>query len=511
ILYFTVVFHMNNYDKFLSHILKCKDKFINKINKKNRLVFIITHHDADGISAGSIVSLCLKRQGIPFQTRVINQISEKYLGTVILDSRNQDDKFYIFTDFGSGQLKFILENFDPSRVMILDHHEIEELDNGDTGDLIHVNPWMFDIDGATEISASGVAYLFAKSLDSNNTNLAPLAIIGSLGDMQDQGNMSSLLGLNRTILDDGIKLGLVSESVDLRFFGRFKRPIHLALSYTTDPFIPGLSGDESACVKFLQKIKIPLKKGQNGEPRTISDLSKDEKSKLVSSIIEWSLKYGIDSDSVKNLIGNIYLLEKEDPLNNLKDVREFASLLNSCGRLGFGGIGVSIAMGDRNDTFLEGQQIIQEYRKKLSNYIEWVQTTGAIKKMENIQVIEGRDYIEDTMIGTLTSILMSSKNVSKEFPLIGWSQLKDDPAMVKISSRGFSELVKKGLDLGKAIKKTLENMNLDFNGGGHAPAAGTELPKQKLDKFLRLMSKYVSLQLNSKEFPKKDKGSDLIW
>lgn len=502
---------MSNADKFLAHVMKSKDMFLKKIEKKNRLVFIITHHDADGISAGSIMALCLKRREIPFQIRVIKQISEKYLGAIIEDSEKNQDTFYVFTDFGSGQLKFITGSFDASRVMILDHHEIEEVDGQISADLIHVNPWLFDIDGSIEISASGVAYLFAKSLDPANSDLAPLAVIGSLGDMQDQGKMSSLTGLNRDILEDGMKRSLVSECVDLRFFGRYKRPIHLALSYTTDPFIPGLSGDESACVKFLKKIKIPLKKDPTGEPRTISDLTKEEKSKLVSSIIEWSLKYGISSDLTKNLIGNIYLLEQEDPATNLKDIREFASLLNSCGRLGFGGIGLSIAMGDRNDTFLEGQQVIQEYRKKLSNYIEWVQSADAIKRVENIQVIEGRDYVEDTMIGTLASILMSSNHISKDTPLIAWSELKDDPSVVKISARGNSELVKKGLDLGKAIKKTLEIMNLDLNGGGHAPAAGTELPKQKLDRFLRLISKEISLQLNSKEFSKKDKGSDFIW
>jgi RecJ-like exonuclease len=260
--------------------------------------------------------------------------------------------------------------------------------------------------------------------------------------------------------------------------------------------LPGLSGDEGACVKFLQRLKIPLKSPGSGKPRTVSDLTKDEKSTLISAIIENSLKHGMNPNKVKGLIGNVYVLEQEDPATNLKDLREFASMLNSCGRQDAGGVGLAIAMGDRGEIFQEGQQLINEYRKKLSHYIEWVQAQGPIKKRDSLQIIEGGDYIDDAMIGTIVSILMSSKNVTKDLPIIGWAKIKSDPSVIKISARGFQELVDKGLNLGAAIKETVKELDIDTPGGGHAPAAGAEIPEAKLDRFIKGLGKHVAAQLH---------------
>ncbi|MBN2150640.1 MAG: DHH family phosphoesterase [Candidatus Lokiarchaeota archaeon] len=494
-----------DYNGFLEHIGKVKDQFLKKLEHEKATVFLVTHHDADGISAGAILSMALRRQSIPFQARVVKQISAKYIGDIAAAGSREgkalsaeetaDQKFFVFTDFGSGQLEFLSRNLRRDRVLIIDHHEIEDVkEKAILSEMLHVNPWLFGINGSSEISGAGVAYLFARAMDPENQALASLAIAGALGDMQDKGDKTSLAGMNRIIVDDAKNLGLVSEAVDIRLFGRYSRPIHLALSFTTDPFIPGLSGDEAACATFVQRLKIPMT--HTGEkPRTVSDLTKEEKSQLVSALIEWSLKHGMTANVIKNLLGTIYTLENEDPSTNLKDLREFASVLNSCGRLGFGGIGLAIAMGDRKEIFVEGQHVISEYRKRIANYMDWVLTTGAIKKRDGLQVLDGGTYIDDAMIGTIVSMLLTSRHVSTDTPVIGWAYIKDDPEGVKISARAVQDLVFKGLNLGVAIRDVLKETDIDSPGGGHAPAAGVEIPKGKLDKFLKALGRKVAGQL----------------
>jgi single-stranded-DNA-specific exonuclease len=499
-----------DYDGFLDYIGKVKDQFMKKLEHEKATVFLVTHHDADGISACAILSMALRRQGIPFQARVVKQISAKYIGDITACGHGEskgkalpgDDvdgqKFFVFTDFGSGQLGFLAKNVKRDRVLILDHHEIEDVkEKAILSDMLHVNPWLFGINGSAEISGAGVAYLFTRAMNPENKVLASMAITGALGDMQDKGDKTSLTGMNRIIVEDAKNLGLVSESVDLKVFGRYSRPIHLALSFTTDPFIPGLSGDETACATFVQRLKIAVNHAGIEKPRTISDLTKEEKTRLVSALIEWSLKHGMAANTIKNLLGTIYTLNNEDPKNNLKDLREFASVLNSCGRLGFGGIGLAIAMGDRKDNFAEGQYAISEYRKRIANYMDWVKTTGAIKKRDGLQVLEGAAYIDDAMIGVILSMLLSSRDVSTDSPVIGWAYLKDDPETVKVSARAVHDLVEKGLNLGSAIRDVLKELDIDSPGGGHAPAAGVEIPKGKLDKFLKSIGRKVIVQLQS--------------
>ncbi|MHA1371174.1 MAG: DHHA1 domain-containing protein [Promethearchaeota archaeon] len=488
---------MNKYVSFLEEIGKIKGQFVEIIKSRKPVVNIITHHDADGISAGAIASITMKRENIPFQTRVVKQLAPKYIEDFISRPANHDF-FYIFTDLGSGQLSIINKYFNLKNILILDHHELDPSFKYNDGEIkiLQANPWLYDIDGSIEISGAGVTYLFAKALNEKNRDLSYLGIVGAIGDIQETGKNSSLVGLNRTILQDAKDLGLISEKIDIKIYGRFK-PLHLALSNMTFPYLPGLSGDEGACVKFLQKIGIPLSKNGTDQPRTLSDLSKEEKSRLVSAIIEHSFRYGIKSLRMEDLIGNIYLLKKETRANNLRDIREFVATLNSCGRLGFGSIGICIAMGDRGELYLEAQELINDYRKKLANYIEWIKTSNALKKTDTgLQVIEGGSFIDDAMIGTLTSILLSSKNVDKDMPIIGWARLKDDLNTVKISARGSKNLVKKGLNLGAAIRDALQELSIESQGGGHAPAAGAELPFNKLDDFLKVMGRIILKQLN---------------
>ena len=500
-----------DYDGFLGYITTVKDQFLKKLEHEKSMVFIITHHDADGISAGSVMASALQRQQIPFQARVVKQISSKYIGDIIERPRaemsgnetpDQDnerpEKFFVFTDFGSGQLDFLARNIDRSRVLILDHHEIEAVkDEALLSGMLHVNPWLFGINGSEEISGAGVAYLFAKAINPDNKDLAPLAITGALGDMQDKGDKTSLAGLNRVIVEDAKNMGLISETLDLKVFGRYSRPIHLALSFTMDPFLPGLSGDETACANFVQRLQIPVKQPGTEKSRTIADMTADEKSRFVSALIEWSMQHGLSAATIKGLVGNIYVLENEDPSTNLKDLREFASMLNSCGRQGFGGIGIAIAMGDRKEIFAEGQHVIGEYRKKIANYMDWIHMTNAIKKRDNLQVLEGAAYIDDAMIGTLVSMLLNSRAIGTDSPVVGWTEIKDDPDAVKISARAVQSLVDRGLNLGTAIRDTLKELDIDSPGGGHAPAAGVEIPKAKLDKFLRALGKRTAMQLQS--------------
>ena len=46
---------------------------------------------------------------------------------------------------------------------------------------VQVNPHLFGIDGATDVSGSGVAYFAAKAVNPANVDLAPIALVGALG------------------------------------------------------------------------------------------------------------------------------------------------------------------------------------------------------------------------------------------------------------------------------------------------------------------------------------------
>ncbi|MEM3587190.1 MAG: DHH family phosphoesterase [Candidatus Jordarchaeaceae archaeon] len=475
--------------KYLELYEECKkaSERIVEAAEKGLFFRVTSHIDADGIAAAGIISSLLLRLGARFHLRLIQQLREENLREI----KEPKDSIFIFTDLGSGQIGIIEKSFQPDSVIIIDHHPPEKETT-----ILQANPHLCNIDGATEISGAGVAYLVAKSVDEANMDFAPLAVVGALGDRQDKGEQHRLSELNSEIVKDGIKKGVLEETTGIRLFGRETRPIAMALEYTTDPFIPGLSGNHGACLKFLtEKVKIPLK--NNGNWRTISDLSQDEKTKLVSELIQYMLGPGeMSPEEAQSIVGFIYTLPKEEKQTPLRDAREYASLLNACGRMRKPGLGVAICLGDRSEALKEVETIATDYREKLAGYMDWLTKPGVIIQTEYLQSFHGGKFIDDRIIGTIASIAISSGIIPQDKPIIAFAESED--GMVKVSARATDYHIQQGIDLGAALRSAIKEISPEATAGGHNIAAGAHIPIGTESKLLQALDKKIRDQLVKK-------------
>ncbi|MHA1410156.1 MAG: DHH family phosphoesterase [Candidatus Odinarchaeia archaeon] len=461
-------------------------KVLKETIDKGKVIKIFSHIDADGLSAAGIIGKALARENCPFQIRIFKQLKLENIKEIAKDN---SDECYIFCDFGSGQIKNLEQYLgDDNKFFIFDHHEAEK------DYPLQLNPHIYGLNGSLDISGAGTTYIIAKALNQENRDLSALALIGAVGDIQDIGPQRSFIGLNKeVILKDSIESGVIENTKDIILFGAETRPLHLSLKYTTDPYIPGLSGNEENCINFLKSLDIELTKENNW--RTLSDLSREEKVKLYSGLVTYMLQQGVDSEKAQELIGNKYILLKEEKRTFLRDIREFASILNACGRNGYPGLGVAICLGDRDSALKKAQQVLNDYRQKISNYLTWLSEPGRIKEMKKIKVIHGEDVIEEKMIGTIASILSRSNTIGADKALICYAYT-DEGDRVKVSARGTHILVEKGLDLGKALKTVIQKMGLDnFEAGGHDIAAGAEIPIGSENTFSAYLDKVIEQQL----------------
>jgi len=228
-------------------------KVILETVKKDGFILVFSHLDADGVAAAGIMGKMLTRLDARFRIRVMQWVDDKIIGEVIADK----PQLVILTDFGSGYLDLLNEKIPNVKVVILDHHQTTS--KVVNPNFVQVNPHLFGIDGATDVSGSGVAYFAAKAVNAANIDLAPIALVGALGDMQDKYEQRSMRSLNEIIVNDGVSSGLLKVEKDLIFFGRETRPIYKMLATTTNPFIPGLSGQETEALNFVANLGIPLK------------------------------------------------------------------------------------------------------------------------------------------------------------------------------------------------------------------------------------------------------------
>jgi RecJ-like exonuclease len=371
----------------------------------------------------------------------------------------------------------------------LDHHPP---DGKATSKITQVNPHEFGIDGATKISAAGVAYLVARAVDEANKDLSALGIVGALGDMQDKNEARALAGLNQLVVNDAVSSGSASVNSDLVIYGRETRPVFRALAYTTSPYLPNLSGREDNCLMLLSQAGIPFKEGDRF--RTVADLSQEEKQKLLNSIISYLNSQNLPSNVVLDMVGTVYTLSRETPGSPTRDAREYSALLNACGRTANPSIGVSIGLGDRQAALTEANEIVTTYRKTLANYMEWLtKSPDAIQKFKVIWAIRGETQIQESMTGAFSSIISSAGNLTPDHAIVVVTKAKDGG--IKLSARAPSKLLQRGMNLGAALNTTAKKY--DGFGGGHNVAAGAHIKTDDPTPFLEELDQVLLSQLKS--------------
>jgi single-stranded-DNA-specific exonuclease len=445
------------------------------------LIHVFSHLDADGVAAGGIIGKALLRLDARFRIRITQWIEEKIFE--VLSDRPQ---LIVFSDLGSGYTDLLREKLADFKIVILDHHQVV---GKDSTNFVHVNPHLNGIDGARDISGAGVAYFVAKAIDEANVDSAPVAVVGALGDLQDKYDQRMLGGMNERIVEEAAQAGILTVEKDLIFFGRETRPIHRMLANTTTPFIPGISGEEGNSLAFLKSLNIEPRNGEKW--RALRDLSDDEKRRLCTALADYLLSKRLRFD-VGALIGHVYVLNREEPWTPLRDAREFAVLLNATGRMDRPSLGVTVCMGNRGPAFEEAVKVLEDYRRAINKYLGWVmEKPERMREMENIYVVYGENFINDKIVGAISSIL-SGGLPNPEKPLIAYANVEDQ-GLAKISARTVDAVVARGINLGDIMQTAAEKC--DGKGGGHNIAAGAQVPLDKINTFISIVNGLVGQRL----------------
>lgn len=459
---------------------------IKKHISKDSSIQVLSHLDADGLSAAGIIGTALTRLDGKFRIRIERWLDERVIEGLVADRL----ALVILCDLGGGDINLLSSRLKDRQLVILDHHQpVGEAEHN----FVHVNPHVFGIDGSKNLSSAGIAYFVAKAIDRANMDLAAVAVVGALGDLQDKYEQRRLGGPNALILEDAEAKGCLKAETDLMFFGRETRPIHKALACTTTPFIAGLSGEEDRSLAFLAGLGIMPKKGEKW--RALRDLSEDEKKKLFNALADYMVSRGLSGNRALGLRGNVYTLTHEEPWTPLRDAREFSVLLNATGRMDRPSLGIAICMGDRGTALEEANSLLQDYRRTITMYLNWLMepNMNRIEELDNIYVVRGEGVIDDKIIGAISSML--STNLAKpEKPIIAYSAMPKEN-LAKVSARAIELAVEKGLNLGEILRVAAERCS--GKGGGHNIAAGAQVPITELDSFIKLVNERVKEQLGT--------------
>lgn len=440
-------------------------------------IVVITHIDADGITSGSIVTKALIRKNAKCVLRTVSDMNPN----VIARLKEEGHEFYIICDLGAGFAAEIQKALGENH-LIIDHHQLPESEMENDRVL---NAWKYGIDGGKEVSAGGMAYMVASTLDSRNRDLSSLAVVAAVADRQDQGEKKSLIGLNTEVADVAKSLGLVSIDLDLMLIGRETRPVHESLAYTSFPYIDGLTWNADSCLSLLNMAGIKLK--DDGRWRVLAELSEDEKSKMLEAIAKFVSHASRSSDVIDDLVGYIYTLLREDKRSMLRDAREFSTILNACGRIRKAGVGVAICLGDRTSMLKQGESIVGEYRSALRNYISTIfSERWRLVDDGKTVLVNGEGLIAEDMLGAVSSLLSGSPSLYGRLLFI---RTKAEDGSYKFSSRKCLRC-ESNANLGLLMRECSSRFN--GNGGGHDAAAGARVAGDKVEEFIACIKENVA-------------------
>jgi hypothetical protein len=173
-------------------------KAVEAVSELRRLkpaqVFIVHHDDADGLSSAAVAKTTLEREGFQAQMFCL----EKVYPEVVEDLHKSRGRAILYSDIGSAHADLISDaNAGRNLTIILDHHH-NPPDIADAS-VFDLNLERFGFEGDTEFSGATCNYLFARTVNHVNVDLAYLALVGS------REIPRGMVGLNKTALDEAVK------------------------------------------------------------------------------------------------------------------------------------------------------------------------------------------------------------------------------------------------------------------------------------------------------------------
>jgi RecJ-like exonuclease len=434
-------------------------KLLKKHLGQDHVVRIISHNDADGISAAGVICNAIARENGKFHVTIVPRLKSEVLDKLYYEKY----EIFFFCDMGSAWTKRIGKL--KGEAIIADHHQTIDSTEEQDG-VIHINPHLFGLDGTRDVSGSGVTFLVARLM--NHFELAGLAMVGAFGDMQGNGEIT---GVNQTILQEGLNKGVIELKEGLKISFLNYEPLYKALSYTYQPPIPGISGDIDGSRGFLEKIGLST-------DIKFPDLSNEEKDLLKEALMQIN----------PEILGKNYMITALKP--PLKNIDDYSSIIDACGKNKKYGVGLSICLGDEDESLKEGMELLKKYHEIILKGISWIKKEGS-REMDHIQYIYTEDKDIKGFMGTLANISLDNGLINPDKPVLALSRM--DP-LIKVSGRTTLKITEKGVNLGQALEQAANSYG--GAGGGHTVAAGAVVPRNNQDNFLNLVDDIVKSQIS---------------
>ncbi len=380
-------------------------------------VEVYSHHDADGIAAAAILTVALRRADIAFRLRFLPHLKKDDI---------ERPEMSVLCDLGASVPDF------PDSIVIIDHHVPY------AAVPFHINPRLEGIDGETELSAAGCAYLVANALG-DNRDLAGLVMVGIIGDSQ------KLSGMNQKIIGDAVGNNLITVGRGVLLPGRTtKEQIESAVL----PYLGNLSGDGETAEKIASLCM-----------NTASDEAYT--AMLLSEII---VRSDASYHDLMSMYGESWKLLREA----VQDAYAMTAVIDACGKSGRPDLGYAVAAGDMAQADTAWETALA-FRRNI------------IASAAAAEAVAPNVWMTDSVVTASDVADMFAR--SKQEPVV---VLARGATYLKVSARAPADST---VDFEQLMKTSAEKFG--GAGGGHKTRAGGELPLACESEFIAAVQEFL--------------------
>ena len=427
------------------------EKLLNEINNR---IHIVSHFDADGITSAAILSKTFERYGVQFSTKIIKNLTKKEID---LFPKN---KTIILLDLGSGSLGALEES--KNKIFIIDHHEINkdiELKN-----VIILNPKL--LNETEDLCSAELTYLVSEKISNDNKDLSAIAVLGMVGDVIEK--------IGR-IRNDIIKKADVRIKKGLLIYPS-TRPLDKSLEYNSRIFIPGVTGNSKGIAELLKEAGIE-KVGK--VYKSLIDLNEEEMRAITTAVM-----LRLPFKEASKHIGNLYTIKL---FNKIEDAREVSAMINACSRMDEAETALLLCLGN-SQARKKAERLYIKYKQQIISGLKCIENNENLNGREYV-IINAKNKIKDTLIGTLASIL-SFSSIYKEGTII--ITMAYNKEIIKVSARVV------GRNSSRNLKEFLDSIIKILGrgeSGGHKYAAGCNIFMDDEERFIELIQRYLEYEV----------------
>lgn len=376
-----------------NRLLTQGQKLLKDIEDKKE-IFILVNPSVDGIISSAILFISIFHNRGNTTVRCNQNINTLF---------EEDHDISILIGFDSSLYDKVQNKLDEKSFFFINNDpninlEIKEKDN-------FINPWIWNIDGDTEISISAIVYLVAKTFDRDISFESFLPVISAISKEQDVGKDRELLGINSEILETAESLDLVMQKKMLTIAEIETASLIDVLENNIAHYIKDLTWNREKCEKVIQDSNISL--FDRGHAKLFNEYGEDDFVKIMDSIEKYILqtttsdkKSVMTHKEIKNikniLFGNNYILLKEEENSFLRNAKYFGKALEYCINSGRPELALSICIGDRNNVLEELNKLVIDHNNLIKkSFLKVFNERWRYYDDQNILLINTEGIVEE--------------------------------------------------------------------------------------------------------------------